>query len=331
MTAYGSGVYGEGYYGDPPTPSAGSSAVNVLMENVGFEAVAPIRDATFEIDENVGYTPPASIVIQQPQIGWGYPMRQEGSGLILVGDANPTVSMFEDVRVSPSETLDSLILGTSPEAYYRGAETSGTTTVDSSPNNRSGVPGYITGYTLGAAGLDSSAPGDTCVDYDPATANVQVPVAPWMDFAHDITIFALIRPDTIGVNQTIVARDNNGSHGPWHLRLLSDNRVQFTIWAAAFAPHNMISTNALVAARYSVAASYAGATGAWKIYINGVPNGSGTETLNLGLADAFQRLSIGCYNAAGGPFDGRIGKVALWSQTLSDQTHLEFAQAAGTA
>lgn len=214
-----------------------------------------------------------------------------------------------------------------PIAYYRFGETSGTTIVDSSGNAHDGIAGYAGGYTLGATSLDDSDPANAAVDIDPATVDVSIPFDTWMNVT-EITVVSLIDPDDVTTGRVIAARDNNGTTGPWNLRIDSTGVIQWSVWTSGGQVNAYGSTPINVGDRHDIAGTFDGTTA--QIYVDGVLDGSASVTGTLS-AHASQKMWIGRYNATGGPFDGALDEMAVYDYALSADRLLIHAQAAGVA
>lgn len=205
-------------------------------------------------------------------------------------------------------SYSSEVLADSPLAYYRLADSSGTTMADSSGNSHSGT--YGGGFTLNATGL---LVGDSNKAVDFASASATVAGASWMTSTGAVTFEALIQPDTVSgasYNFIGVRDDNNGTGNLWWL-VIKATKLTALCRGTEFSG----STTLVAGNTYHVAFTYDGTTA--KVYLNGVLDGSSART--GAMSSTTYDLILGRWGNSGSPlyFDGRIDEAALYSTALS--------------
>lgn len=214
------------------------------------------------------------------------------------------------------------VLADSPLAYWRLAESSGTTMVDSSGNGHNGT--YVNSPALGAASL--IADNDTAVDFDGISDYANVPYGAWADLTSEVTVEAWIRPDprVDGVENMIFERSEGGvvSVG---LSVTTTGQVRFRVrknTAGSTGVTSYLTNPSVVEAGtgpgfdfiYHIAATF-GSSGA-KIYVNGFLAYSSATTGTL-VPTAAPSIRIGASGQDDQHFDGRIDEVAYYGTALS--------------
>jgi PKD repeat protein len=205
-------------------------------------------------------------------------------------------------------------------AYWRLAETSGTSANDETANNLDGV--YENTPTLGAAGLligDSNKAIDLTRSQ---SERVSVADNTLLD-PTNITLEAWVRVDSaLSLNQarTIFAKSNSqGNDFSYSLAYqrsgLSTNQLDFAITTTSntdFAVTQTLNTGTT----YHIVATYNGAT--MRMYVNGVEIGGGrAKTGNM--RNSAQPLRIGAFFSAD-YWDGAIDEAAVYSTALPAAT-----------
>lgn len=316
-----------GWNTDAATAAADDAAVTINLTHVPNDGTLHVRkngvdlepsEWVYDATTNTIAVAPSAICVIRIGCRFTTAYFYDGAGALVGAGSNDA-------------TLDDVVAGFSPDAYFKLTETSGTALLDSSGNGHDDATGYHTGFTFGAGGLDDSMPADPAVTFDGATANVAAAVSPWMDTAVGLSLMALIEPsgDGDGTGMVVVARDNNGSVGPWNLRLDGSDRPAFSVWSGG-SPHTATGSPVSVSGtRYAIGARYDHVTGKTDVFLNGAIVGTITSPAGINLAHMSQRLSIGCYNATGGPFEGDIAKVVVKNAELTDADFLAYATTAG--
>jgi PKD repeat protein len=202
-------------------------------------------------------------------------------------------------------------------AYWRLAETTGTTAQDETTNNLDGT--YENTPTLGTAGL---LVGDTnkAVDLTRSSSErVTVADNTLLD-PTNLTLEAWVRPDSslsFGQVRTIFAKSNsNGNDFSYSLDYrrsgLSTNQLVFSVTTSSNTDYTVTQTlNS--GTKYFIAATYDGSR--MRIYVNGVQLGSG-QAKTGNLRNSAQPLRIGSFWTSDF-WDGVIDDAAVYSTALS--------------
>src|SRR5690348_15533659 len=202
---------------DQTTASADDTTVTLVLSHIPidesllvFKNGIRLLSEEFSRASNVVTVPPSANVI------------------IRTGDSISSHYCWDTTADTSTDetTLFDERMADSPVAYYRFNESSGSDIFDSSGNGNDGLGGYIAGYTFGAASLDDSDLTDASIDIDPATCDIAIPFSSWMNVT-EITVVSLIKPDAVTAGRCIAARDNNGTVGPWNLRIDNSGVIQW--------------------------------------------------------------------------------------------------------
>lgn len=206
------------------------------------------------------------------------------------------------------------VLADSPLAYYRLGESSGSTMVDSSGNNRDGT---YTSVTLGTAGL-LTADSDTAATFASGSGRGEVADAAWMDIGSNITVEAIIKTSATSVYQYIAARDftTAASSRIWAMRLANTGRLQVERIVGGLVTSNG-TTVINDGNRHHVAFTYDGSN--IRLYVDGSLE---TTTAATGTIDGTAQFSIGAAGAGTNVwtnhhFQGVIDEVAFYGTALS--------------
>jgi PKD repeat protein len=205
-------------------------------------------------------------------------------------------------------------------AYWRLAETSGTTAQDETTNNLDGV--YENTPTLGTAGL---LVGDTNKAVDlTGSSSERVTVADntLLD-PTNLTLEAWVRPDSslsFGQARTIFAKTNsNGNDFSYSLQYVrsgfTTNQLEFSITTTSNTTYTATQT-LTSGTKYYIAATYDGSR--MRIYVNGVALGSG-QAKTGNIRNSAQPLRIGSFWTSDF-WDGAIDEAAVYSTALSATT-----------
>lgn len=195
------------------------------------------------------------------------------------------------------------VLADSPVSYFRLGELTGSTAVDEGGTSNGT---YAGGYGLGAAGALANDP-DTAVEFDGASARVNVPDAPALQLSTGVSIEAWVRPDTVAGDRWIL---NKGSH--YRLYIL-DSTTYFGIRTPAGIDLNVATTLTTIGSWQHLVGTFNGST--MVLYRNGenVAEASFTETIRTGTEPMF----IGALDDNTAFFDGGIDEVAVYGEALS--------------
>jgi hypothetical protein len=207
-------------------------------------------------------------------------------------------------------------------AYWRLAETSGTTAQDETANNLDGV--YENTPTLGTAGL---LVGDTNKAVDlTASSSERVTVADntLLD-PTNLTLEAWVRPDSslsFGQTRTIFAKTNSqGNDFSYSLQYarsgFTTNQLQFSITTTSNTTYAVTQT-LTSGTKYHIAATYDGSR--MRIYVNGAEVGSG-QAKTGSIRNSAQPLRIGSFWTSDF-WDGAIDEAAVYASALPAATIL---------
>jgi hypothetical protein len=202
-------------------------------------------------------------------------------------------------------------------AYWRLAETTGTTANDETTNNLDGT--YENTPTLGTAGL-LAGDSNRAVDLVRSSSErVTVADNTLLD-PTNLTLEAWVRPDSSlssGQVRTIFAKTNsNGNDFSYSLDYrrsgFTTNQLVFSVTTSSNTDYTVTQTlNS--GTKYHIAATYNGST--MRIYVNGVQVGSG-QSKTGNLRNSAQPLRIGSFWNQD-YWDGAIDEAAVYSTALS--------------
>jgi YD repeat-containing protein len=202
-------------------------------------------------------------------------------------------------------------------AYWRLAETTGTTANDETTNNLDGT--YENTPTLGTAGL-LAGDSNRAVDLVRSSSErVTVADNTLLD-PTNLTLEAWVRPDSslsFGQVRTIFAKTNsNGNDFSYSLDYrrsgFTTNQLVFSVTTSSNTDYTVTQTlNS--GTKYHIAATYNGST--MRIYVNGVQVGSG-QSKTGNLRNSAQPLRIGAFWSQD-YWDGAIDEAAVYSTALS--------------
>ncbi|MEN3283116.1 MAG: hypothetical protein V7607_4256 [Solirubrobacteraceae bacterium] len=207
-------------------------------------------------------------------------------------------------------------------AYWRLAETTGTTAQDETTNNLDGT--YENTPTLGTAGLlvgDSNKAIDLTRS---SSERVTVADNTLLD-PTNLTLEAWVRPDSslsFGQTRTIFAKTNSSGNDfsyslDYRRSGFSTNQLVFSVTTTSNTTYTVTQT-LTSGTKYHVAATYNGST--MRIYVNGVEVGSG-QSKTGNLRNSAQPLRIGAYWSQD-YWDGAIDEAAVYSTALPVATLL---------
>ncbi|HMI69825.1 MAG TPA: LamG-like jellyroll fold domain-containing protein, partial [Solirubrobacteraceae bacterium] len=202
-------------------------------------------------------------------------------------------------------------------AYWRLAETTGTTANDETTNNLDGT--YENTPTLGAAGL-LAGDSNRAVDLVRSSSErITVADNTLLD-PTNLTLEAWVRPDSslsFGQVRTIFAKSNSNANDfsyslDYRRSGFTTNQLVFSVTTTSNTDYTVTQTlNS--GTKYHIAATYNGST--MRIYVNGVQVGSG-QSKTGNLRNSAQPLRIGAFWSSD-YWDGAIDEAAVYSTALS--------------
>lgn len=215
---------------------------------------------------------------------------------------------------STDDTYSSSVEGTSPVAYWRLGESSGTTAADEE-GSHDGT--YVGSPTLGATGALYGA-ANTGVEFDGATQYVDVPYA------------AALNPSTISVEAWLKVASGSGTYrnivsstyfnsildfGGYYLQVGLDDRLAFVILSPGLSQIALGPSIAVDELVHAVA-TYDG------VYVRLFVNGSKVAEVVGGSIrpNTSGNLRIGSYSLSGFYFPGLIDEVSIYDHILSEES-----------
>jgi Concanavalin A-like lectin/glucanases superfamily len=217
-------------------------------------------------------------------------------------------------------SYSSTILATSPDAYWRFGEPSGTSAADASGNGHTGT--CVNTPTMGATGL-LTGDSDTAFSFAAASAE-RVTFTPIV-LSGDFTLAAWIKGasfDAAGSNMVFSGAANSPALGIrlTYLQLLCQDLDMAP--ASTFAP----STGQT----YRVAVTYDLSASSVIYYVNGSPVGSPVTFYNAAMQATGVSSIGGTLSGSSSSFDGTVDEPNIWSRVLS-AAEISADYAAGTA
>jgi hypothetical protein len=227
-----------------------------------------------------------------------------------------------DRSPAAASVYESVVLADSPAAYWRLADTSGTTAA-----TRSGTPAgtYAGAPALGVGG--ATADGDPAVAFDGSTQSISLGDVYDYSGTPSFSVEMWIKPGTANQNSwqaladKTVYRSGNDRDG-WAIWIAPANdadplwqsRLQFDRWSGT-TQHGQPSGGTKLQAGlwYHVVCTYDGTTS--RVYVNGALDKSRATTLSIPNTAAILRLA----GAQGAPdaFGGAMDDVAIYPSALS--------------
>lgn len=224
------------------------------------------------------------------------------------------------------------VQATSPLAWWRLGEGSGTTAADETTNHDGD---YLDAVTLGQTSL-VPAESDTSADFNGTTGRVSVPASSGsaLDITGDLTAAAWVDTDTVasGNGSIIGLQDGTSSSGPYVFRRRND--FLEIIWydsGGTQALHNTSGTFSFTTGTTFFVAAVRDATAETvTLYVDGEEVFSGAYTIIPDSIDA--TVSLGIASSEGDDpirtFNGHIDEAAIWNRALS-ATEISDLYAAG--
>jgi hypothetical protein len=209
--------------------------------------------------------------------------------------------------MNTSTTYDAAVMADTPLAYWRFGETSGNP-LDSSGNARH--LGWV--GSEWARNQPSLLVGDSNPSaYFPGTGYLasgyaEIASASWMDTI--VGVECLIRPTS--TDAVIVSRDDESNRDI--LFGVSGQKIYVTWWTPGAGPFTLTGATVLSTGYIAhVAAILEG--GVWKLYVNGVLDGSSAGGQTIRAAPSLMRVGATGYWHANPKFVGYIDEVALYA------------------
>jgi hypothetical protein len=230
-------------------------------------------------------------------------------------------------------SYDSEVLADTPAGYWKLDETSGTSAVDSSGNGNNGT--YIGGITLNNRTL---ADGTKCPDFNGSTGYVNLGTPTALNFKDVWSLEAWVIEDVLATAEKYIISEgyNGGSTAIYYAMAASiglgsggtgkiGTGVYDGSWRTLLEP-----TAPTAGTLYHYVATHDGTN--MRVYRNGLLVAGPTAAAVAGNI-SYTNVSIGARQDPGlqGPWDGGIGRVAIYHSVLSDSriaTH--FTAGGGT-
>ncbi len=246
--------------------------------------------------------------------------------------ASSAQSMMRQSAVS-SSTYSSAVLSSSPTAYFRLDEMSGTTALDSSGRGFNMV--MRSGVTKGSAGLVA---GDTAVTLPGISNSADVIMSNGRNSALEpattVSLEAWIKPAAMPSSgrAVIAAYGDDDVNAPYELFLLSTTQI---VWKLDVSGGKWLTSTARlsVGSVYHIVGTYDGAT--MRLYINGALDSSLVTSGNIGNY-AYANRNLGFTigddgHLVDGSFKGVVDEVAVYALALSaSDVSSHYAAANGT-
>lgn len=188
--------------------------------------------------------------------------------------------------------------------YWRLGEAAGTTAEDSGPGNRDGT--HQGGVTVAQPGL-LARDDDKAADYNGTTGRTRVLDAAALDPSAQLTVAAIVRPDTVAATQRIVSKD-----AQYTLRQIVSGSWQIELKVGAAFPSATGGTP-VAGAIARLVGTYDGST--IRLYMNGVEVASQAQA--GAIATSANDLYLGSLGGTSEFFDGVIDEVAVLSSALT--------------
>jgi hypothetical protein len=336
-----------------PAGPANLGTYSVTVSNIfgSTNVSAALTLATAPVDPPqqvalVGGSALLSVAMPTTSSGYTYQWRRNGSSLpgatdssytlasAALGDdstnytvavtlgANSATSAPVRIRVLPvpASAYAALVLGDSPEGYWRFGENNGATVAADQTGFH---PGSYTGYL----GFELGQPGAVLGDADTASAfsstlnYVQVPYSAELARTNGFTLEAWARPNSLGARQTLIGSygglPNAGyelaidASGNWVFRTSQNQNPAAPTW------NDLSGGAAAVGVWTHVVATFDGAVK--RLYTNGVL--AGTQTIGFRAAAGIE-IRLGAGNsglAASQGFEGTLDEVAIYRGALSEE------------
>ena len=203
--------------------------------------------------------------------------------------------------VAVDATYRALVMSSSPRAYWRLGEASGTTAVDETgASNGTYAGGYVLGAT-GALANDSN----TAVDLNGTSGRMNAPSVPALDLTSQVSIEAWINPDSLTGTRWIVNK------GTYYYLYISNGITYFGIHQGGYV---FVTTTAVTTGAWQhLVGTYDGST--LVLYRNGVVVAQAPAS--GAISSTSTAVFVGAVSAAGSFFDGRIDEVAIYGTGLT--------------
>lgn len=219
----------------------------------------------------------------------------------------------------PPSSLSSLILASTPAYYYRLAEASGLSMVDSGPNTLNG--NYNGSYPGGNAALYSGGPTSalftgSVYGYENSSTLVAM---------NSLTVMGIFSLNNTTGLKSLFSRDENSTGRKFQFRA---NGTSLDFVKIVGGVVTATATSVFAASTPCMVAVTVSATGSIKLYKNGVLQ-STTASAAANYGGAGDRMGIGYSTGISASLTGYASECAIWGAELSAATLLSFATAAG--
>lgn len=251
-----------------------------------------------------------------------------------VGDVLTAKYAYRKGSITPAVDFPALVLGYNPLAYYRHGEPSGTTMVDSSGNGHHGT--YTGSPTLGASGLLTGS-SDTAVSLNGSTQYGRVAYGSWLDdmSVQSASWFSLARPTSVSGPYVMLDRDT-GTGGARIFQFgINASHLYLAIWTATGGLFILTgSTTLSTSTTYKLGATFDGAAGVAKVFVNGALDGTLTGITGGPLViSSLAPLSVGVNNSAPAGadvawFPGKLDESIIFGSLLTESDMADLAAAA---
>ena len=269
-------------------------AVNGILTLTGTATVAQYETALQSVTyQNTSDNPNTT----DRTISWSV---TDGSDSSVVETSTIEITEINDapIAIDDPSGFESTVQSNGPVGYWRLGETTGATAIDASGN---GNDGTYNGVTLGVGGVPNAG-ADTAVDFD--GVNDSIDLGTFDVDGTGLTLSAWINVDDFdNSDQRIISKamSTGGNAEADHWWMLSthasggDNVLRFRVKAGGTTDTLIASTGDISTDQWHfVAATYDEATGAMKIYLNGIEVGSKIHSVGGAVdTDASQTVMIG--------------------------------------
>lgn len=281
----------------------GSSSGVISLTNTPIERSEVLALNGVQLVRNVNYTIDGNRVT----------LDDLDSPLLGIGSDTWTMSAVYPYFEGAEDAYPDLVLADGALGYWRLGEESGTVMVDSSGNGHDGVYDLDGGH--GEPGL-LVASDDTAHLFTSADRGAVGP-GTWIDTGSTFTVDAVIKPDEVTGEHTVVAMFDGYYTGTLRFVLrVYDSHLRMDVGDGSSTATVTGATTLAADTTYHVAGSYDGST--LRVYVNGTLDGSTDDALDATYPTDGTGISIGSnWTAVSDDFVGTIDEVAYYGTTLT--------------